>query len=142
MRFLAFLSLALILAACSSLVPADTPAQLEATAGFPILVDDERVDAGSFILDYPDGWRLVKLSLAGDPITLALVAPDDNDTQIQVSEIGFPELEATIDANYYERFDSLEANGKTIYLWGQFPITRREEYDPIFEALRESIRFP
>lgn len=140
MRFLVFLSVLLLTAACASLVPATTPPQLEATAGIPILIDDETIDAGSFSLNYPDGWRVVKLSLAGDPISFALVAPEDNDTQIQVSERAFTIAE--IPPGYYERFNSVEGNGKIIYLWGQFPIASRTDYDPIFESVSNSIQIP
>jgi hypothetical protein len=141
MRVLIVLALLVSLTACSSLVPAKEPPQLDATAGAPIIITDEIVDAGLFTVDYPDGWRVVKLSIAGEPITLIFVAPETQDTWIKVSEASFLIPESTIDPNYYEHLDSLSRNDKTVYLQGQFPIEQREEFDAIYQQVLQSIQF-
>jgi len=67
----------LLLSACGSLVPATTPPQLEHTPGIPITITDERIITPDFTVDYPDGWRVVKTSIAGAPLEFVFASPDD-----------------------------------------------------------------
>lgn len=65
--------------ACSPLVPAAKPPQLQHTPGAFVTVGETRFDAGIFQLDYPSNWRVVKLSTANtNAIKVAFVAPDQS----------------------------------------------------------------
>jgi hypothetical protein len=141
MKILMLLGFLIALMACSSLVPAKVPPQLAATAGMSILITDEIVDAGWFTVNYPDGWRVVKLSIAGEALHLSFVAPNTNSTWIELSESGFLIPDITLDPNLYERLDRVTYRGKTVYLWGRSPIEEREAFDVIFQQVMESIEF-
>ena len=69
----------LLLSACSSLVPATTPAQLQHTPGPFFTISETQFDAGLFRLRYPSTWRVVLLSPANAPlIRVVFVAPDQS----------------------------------------------------------------
>lgn len=145
MRFLLLFVLLIALLACSSLVPANAPLQLNATAGAPIVINDEYVDAGAFTVDYPDGWRVVKLSLAGDPIRLTFVASDET-MRIDIREGSNPEIcqipEGTPEfGSYY--LTACPNNGEAYFhVEGYAGDEDRVLFDEIFASLVDSIRFP
>ncbi|MCY4021551.1 MAG: hypothetical protein OXG39_19285 [Chloroflexi bacterium] len=65
--------------ACSPLVPAETPPQIQHTPGAFVTVSETRFDAGIFQLDYPSNWRVVKLSTSDtNYLKVAFVAPDQS----------------------------------------------------------------
>jgi hypothetical protein len=141
MKILMLLGLSIALMTCSSLVPANVPPQLAATAGVRILITDEIVDAGWFIVNYPDGWRVVKSSIAAESLTLTFAATDDRHCWIKISEEPFAIAEGTPDPNYYERMDTVDFLDKSLYLWGHCPIEEREAFDAIYQQVMESIQF-
>lgn len=76
-RYLAILFL--FASACSPLVPAETPPQIQHTPGAFVTVSETRFDAGIFQLDYPSNWTVVKLSTADtNYLKVAFVAPDQS----------------------------------------------------------------
>ena len=71
--------LLLFASACSSLVPATQPPQLQHTPGAFVTLSETHFDAGIFELDYPSTWRVVKLSSAdAGYLKVAFVAPDQS----------------------------------------------------------------
>lgn len=68
---------ALLLAACGSLAPAATPAQLAHTPGPPVMLTGSVYDAGVFSLRYPSGWRIVT-GAASSPVWVGFVSPDED----------------------------------------------------------------
>ena len=144
MRFLIFFGLLIALMACSSLVPATAPLQLNATAGAPIVINDEYIDAGAFTVDYPDGWRVVKLSLAGDPIELVFVSPDESmRIELRTGEMDevciIPEITPTF-GSYWPNA-CIEQTNLFILIEGYAEEEDGDLFDEIFEAVVNSIRF-
>ncbi|MEO1644801.1 MAG: hypothetical protein AAFR67_06415 [Chloroflexota bacterium] len=84
----------LLLTACGSLVPATTPPQLEHTPGVPISITDERITTPGFTVDYPDGWRVIKTSIAEAPLEFVFASPD-GEMIITLSTTGCPDQQAT-----------------------------------------------
>lgn len=77
MRQLGWIGSALLLAACGSLAPAATPAQLAHTPGPPVMVTGSVYNAGVFSLRYPSGWRIVT-GAASSPMWVGFVSPDED----------------------------------------------------------------
>lgn len=78
MRRLATWAVALTLAAgCTSPIPATTPPQLQHTMGAVVRLDDNFFYTETFTVRYPQGWRIVKLNPAIEPLRLAMISPDD-----------------------------------------------------------------
>lgn len=138
MRQIPFILLIFILSACRSLIPATTPPQLEYTPDVGIIISDETIVTAIFEVDYPDGWRVVKISVAGQPIELVFASPDD-EMWIKVSEIPIGIPEGTPDPNIYERLETLEIEGSKIYTQGRSPIEKREIFDEIYQHVLDSI---
>lgn len=135
-------SLTIIINACSSIIPATTPPQLsEPILGAAIIITDETVDAGIFQVDYPDGWRIVKTSVAGDPIELVFASPND-EMWIRISEIPIVRPENALAPNTYEHYENVEIEDFVVYTYGQAPIEQREEFDEIYETVLASINIP
>lgn len=68
-----------IMGACSPLVPATTPPQLDHTPGAFVIVTEDTFDGGIFRVDYPSSWRIVKTSIAGaENLQVVFVSPDDH----------------------------------------------------------------
>ena len=69
----------LLASACSSLLPATVPPQLQHTPGAFVRLSETQFDAGFFRLDYPSTWRVVKLNTADNArLQVAFVAPDQS----------------------------------------------------------------
>ena len=65
--------------ACSSLLPATVPPQLQHTPGAFVRLSETQFDAGFFRLDYPSTWRVVKLNTAENTrLQVVFVAPDQS----------------------------------------------------------------
>lgn len=141
MRQILIILLLLILTACRSLIPATTPPQLEYTPGVAITVTDKTVYTPMFQVDYPDGWRVVKISIAGDPIELVFSSVED-DMWIKISEQPISIAEGTVDPNIHERLESVEITGNKIYTQGQAPEEKREIFDEIYRHVLDSIEIP
>src|SRR5688572_24451329 len=144
MRFLLLFALLIALLACSSLVPANTPLQLNATAGAPIVINDEYVDAGTFTVDYPDGWRVVKLSLAGDPVHLVFVSSDEG-MRIEIRQGSRQEIchipEGTTEFGSYYLTACPDNEGAYYLVEGYAGDENRVLFDEIFSGVVGSIRF-
>jgi hypothetical protein len=131
--------LLLIGTACTSL-PAQTPPQLQQTPGVFIVLDGDTVQTPAYAVDVPTGWKIVKSSIAAEPITLVFAAPD-NTMIIHVSENSFPEIET--DQALIKRQITIEVpNGPMIYLWGEAQAEFEEAFYAAFERVSESIRLP
>ena len=66
-----------LLAACSSLVPATAPPQLQHTPGAYIVISNGHVKTSRYQLEYPMSWQLVKQSASdAENLQLDLIAPD------------------------------------------------------------------
>ncbi|MDQ7025222.1 MAG: hypothetical protein Q9P01_02420 [Anaerolineae bacterium] len=138
MRFIGILFV-LGIAACTTLIPATTPPQLEATAGAFISLDDEVFDAGNFRVNYPDGWRIVKISVATAPLEVVFAAPD-NEMTIRILEGLHDFPENTPDPTRYMRHDQHDLSPDvSVTIIGQAPIAAQETLDRIFEAVLESL---
>jgi len=122
-----------LLSACAPLIPATTPPQLQHTPGAFVSLDDEIFDAGVFQVDYPDGWRVVKISVAAAPLQVVFVSPDESMT-LTLSQAPLPATQAG--TNTYTRHNSIE---DTIFIRGTAPIESRAEFDLIYEHVLESL---
>ncbi len=76
-RYLLFFLL-LMCIACQPLVPAKSPPQLDNPPSTFVVVTDTTFDAGDFVVDYPHGWRVIKLSEANAPIQVAFAHPQED----------------------------------------------------------------
>ncbi len=128
----------LLMTACAPLVPATTPPQLENLPGTGIALDAERFDAGVFVVDYPDGWRVVKQSEANAPVTVTFAAAN-NEMTILVSEIAFSIPESTPEPGIYERYQTVRLGRNAVTLIGCAREEEREALDVIFEQVLESV---
>ena len=72
------------LIACTPIVPANTPPQLDNTPGAFVVIDDRTFSADEFTVVYPSDWRIVKLNEAINPLWVALISPD-NELEIHLS---------------------------------------------------------
>lgn len=128
----------LLMTACAPLVPATTPPQLQAAPGTPIVLDAERFDAGVFVVNYPDGWRVVKQSEANAPVTVTFAAAN-NEMTILVSEIAFSIPESTPEPGIYERYQIVTSGENAVTLVGCAREEEREALDVIFEHVVQSV---
>lgn len=136
-RFLYLLSLIIIggMTACTSLVPATTPPQLAYTAGAPVVVTDDMYDAGVFRVRYPQGWTVVKNSVAGAPMSAVLVSPDETQTiQIAVEPLAPLRPDAAMSFSA-ER----EIRGNIIYVLGEAPAEQADVFEAVFEQVVASL---
>jgi hypothetical protein len=138
MRFI-WIFLPLWITACTPLIPAMTPPQLEHTPGAFVSIDDDHFDAGFFRVDYPDGWRTVKTSVAAAPLEVVFASPDNTMT-IHIVEGDAPFPEATPDPAIYERWEQVAlADSVTITVIGETPLEAQNEFDALFDSVVASI---
>jgi hypothetical protein len=138
MRFI-WIFLPLWITACTPLIPATTPPQLEHTPGAFVGIDDDYFDAGFFRVDYPDGWRTVKTSVATAPLEVVFASPDNSMT-IRIVEGDAPFLEATPEAAIYERWEQVElADSVMITVIGAAPLESQNEFDALFDSVVASV---
>lgn len=130
-----------LLSACSLLVPAKTPPQLEHTPGVPIIITDDYIDAGWFTIDYPDGWRVVKTSISGQPLALVFASPDDEMTMsIQTDNCDIPENTPEPDTETLN--ECIRSDARFIHISGSPTLEQIDIYTAIFERVVESVEFP
>jgi len=135
------LLLMIMLSACQSIIPAQSPPQLEHTPGVPISITDNQIDAGWFTLDYPDGWRVVT-NIAGEPLELVLVSPDDL-MVINIytrSNCAIPDVTPE-PGTYWRDGCQGDSQGQHVHVSGRPDTEFQDIYDPIFDAVRDSIEF-
>lgn len=129
------------LAACSPLVPATTPPQLQHTPGAFITITDDRFDGGAFALTVPDGWRVVKTSPAAAPLEAVFVSPDEAMT-IRVSLAPLAGGTASADPTLHQRHVVVSASAEVqVYLVGMAPASQAAAFDAIFDRTRASLEF-
>lgn len=137
MRWL-LLGLLLTLSACAPLVPAKTPPQLAHTPGAPVQISEQIYDAGTFQLRYPAGWRVVKLSEAGAPMTAVFVSTAENPDDaliLTVSAAPIPENDA---APLVLR-DVVRQGAEAVYLRASGPLERSDALREALASLRASL---
>jgi hypothetical protein len=71
------MSFIVLMAACTPVVPAKTPPQLQHTPGVFVVIHERLIEAAGFRVAYPAGWRVVKSSIAAHPVSFVLISPDD-----------------------------------------------------------------
>lgn len=123
----------LCLSAC---IPAKTPSQLASVPATVVSIDAERVYGTHFTVDYPDAWRVVKVSEAQAPLTFAFAA-EENRMVIYLSEAPLAPLSPN--PEQYQLEESLTLNGQMLYLQGTSLLELENEFVVIYQALRESI---
>lgn len=137
-NFYALLILTLLivgLSACRSLVPATTPPQLDHTPGIPITITEDTIITPDFSLNYPDGWRVVKTSIAGAPLSFAFASPDDAIVITLTSEgCSNPEMLPTPDARMTIRDMCVALSMTTIHLTGE---ARLEQDIDLLQAMEQ-----
>lgn len=138
MRQIPIILLIFILSACRSIIPATTPPQLEYTPDTGIIISDETIVTDSFQVDYPDGWRVVKISIAGEPIELVMVSSDES-MKIKIYGYGYPYPESTPEPGTYERFEWVTQGDVTLTIIGWAYIEKREIFDEIYQHVLDSI---
>jgi hypothetical protein len=133
------IAMCIFVGACSSL-PAQPPAQLQYTPGPALVVGERTLQTDAYQVDPPAGWRIVKSTIASEPIVLVLVAPDET-TVIQVGNRPVPTFAA--DEAFVQR-DAVVTlpNDQAVYLTGQSTRENAESFDDVFEAVKRSIRLP
>lgn len=122
---------------CRPLIPATVPPQLSATPGEFITIDDQAVYTRLWQMRYPDGWRVVKISVAAEPLRLVFVSPDES-MLIEIAEA--PIAEATPEPAQHIAQDRLQVGGQTLYLRGSAPASARTTFAAIYEYVRASLR--
>ena len=137
-RYIAPLLIVLV-GACSSL-PADVPPKLQHTPGPVLVVQERTLQTPSYWIDPPAGWRIVKSTIASDPIVLVLVSPDES-MMMNIGEepaAAFPE-----NPDFVQRDTVVTlSNGQQVYLRGQGKHENAPPFDAIFDAVQSSIRLP
>ena len=138
MRFIRILVL-LSIAACTPLIPATTPPQLEYMPGAFVTLDDDYFDAGIFRVDYPDGWRIVKTSVATAPLEVVFASPDNGMT-IRIIEGNTPHPESTVVPGQHERWQWVElSDDVTLTVIGYAPVESKDVFDSVFDSVIASI---
>ena len=122
MRLLTLLTLLLLIvligAGCGPLIPARTPVQLDHTPGPPIRIDGQRISGTSWQVDYPPGWKIVRINTAAEPLRLVFVSPDEDPAQaivITISEAPFPDSQR------------IQQRGVSAYIHSESPPQRNAE---------------
>jgi hypothetical protein len=127
----------LVVAGCAPLIPATVPPQLSHTPGTFITIDDQFVGTAVWRIRYPDGWRVVKISIAAEPVRLVFVSPDEH-MLIEVAET--TPLEATPEPDRINFRDTLSIAGITLYLGGSTPQDEREIFEGFYQLVRDSVQ--
>jgi hypothetical protein len=136
---LSLIIVGVLIGACSSL-PAQPPPQLQHTPGPLLVVGERTLQTSAYRIDPPAGWRVVKSTIAAEPIVLVLVAPDDA-MMITIGEEPVPAFPD--DPNFAQR-DAVVTlpNGQSVYMVGQSKRELGDQFDAVFEAVQQSVRLP
>lgn len=133
-KCISFVLTLIVVSACRPLVPATVPPQLSHTPGEFIRIDDDRVYTDDFSVAYPNGWRVIKISTASEPVRFVFASPDDT-MLITVSAVPFSD-DATPDASKYIRDDEQER----VYFRGEAPLEQRTVFDDVYEGVLGTAR--
>ena len=127
------------LGACSSL-PAQPPPQLQHTPGPMLVVAERTLQTSLYWVDPPAGWRIVKSTIASDPIVLVLVSPDDS-MVIHIGEEPVPPFPPEEDFVSREAVVTLP-NDQPVYMTGKSKRESESQFEAIFNVVQASIRLP
>jgi len=121
-------------------MPAQPPPQLQHTPGPVLVVQERTLQTPAYWIDPPAGWRIVKSTIASDPIVLVLVSPDES----MVMNIGEEPVSLFPDDFTFVERDAVVTlpNGKEVYMAGQGKRENAPQFDAIFDAVQHSIRLP
>jgi hypothetical protein len=138
----AALLLVLLLSACSSLAPAVTPAQLDATPGPPVVITSRTYTTTVFTLDFPARWQVIT-SASFAPVSVVLVRPDQAALMVfSEEEIDVPPLPNPPEGG--EVFTLLETipldGGVTVYAALHGPSTESDALESLFALAVDSVR--
>lgn len=124
-------------AACSSL-PAKIPPQLQHTPGPMLVVGERTLQTAVYQVDPPAGWRIVKSTIASEPIVLVMVAPDESMT-IQIGDEPQPPLADDPEMVVQEAVVTLP-NGQQVYMMGQGQREVADLFQAQFASVQRSVR--
>ncbi len=127
----------LLCAGCAPLIPATVPPQLSHTPGTFITIDDQFVGTTLWRIRYPDGWRVVKISIAAEPVRFVFVSPDDQ-MVIEVAETAL--IEATPEPDRIYLRDTRSIAGLTFYLSGSAPQNEGEMFEGFYQLVLDSVQ--
>lgn len=131
------LCLPLVVVGCTSL-PAQPPPQLVATPGAFVVVDERTVKTPTYRVDAPAGWKIVKSSIAADPIVLVFASPD-NSMSLSLSDAPLTAQPPESSWSQQETHVTLDG-GQTLYLVGWAQPDSVSAFREAFEQVRLSIR--
>lgn len=137
----AVVGLMLALVACGPIVPAQTPPQLAHTPGAPIVIDEQWLSTDDFRLQYPAGWRVVKLNVTGSPLEIVFAGPDDS-LLIRLNRLAASDKnqpDTAILSLVVRDTGATQATG--IVLSGQAPPDLTAELDQIMRQMAASVQF-
>lgn len=130
-----------LISACQSIVPATTPLQLNYTPSPAITVTDSQIDAGWFVFDYPDNWRVIT-NIASEPLHLILVSPDDSlIIHIEDAWNGCFVLEVTPEVGHVRWDECIGDDTAGLYIWGEQISELETEFEAFFYPVVNSIAF-
>lgn len=130
---------ALIVMMVSGCVPAITPAPLAHTPGAPVVVTENRYNAGVFSAMYPDGWRVIT-SPAGAMPSVIFASPDGCALIVLgVEPVDVPAPSACADGAYRTEMREIEAANGRVYAGMSAPDAQWDEAMRVFEAVVESV---
>jgi hypothetical protein len=140
-RWVLIACVTIVLSACATLAPANTPPHLDYTPGPPVVITDQTYDAGPFSVRYPRGWRVITAAAFSTP-WVAFTTPDE--TALIVLALDAQDTEVT-PANTPEdelrRLDQdlmLNAN-QPLYAALIAPQSEWDTYAPIFDRVTASV---
>lgn len=137
---LPLIALFVLASACTSVASS----VLNATPAPGVTITDDEVITPTFIIDYPEGWRVVT-SAAGQPISITLVAPGDCELIVASTvNLNAPPFSPSCNRRDVKRETHLVRldNGVQIVLAG---VCRESEYDaflPVWEQVIASVEDP
>lgn len=130
-----------LLLGCMPIVPATQPPQLAHTPGAYVVVDDttSTYDAGVFRVAYPQGWRIVKTSIASTPdMAVVFVSPDEQSTlRLTTSP---PSVAPVVPDSHQRSATHTLHDHQAVYLHGQAPLEQAQALDRAFERVLASLR--
>ena len=102
-RIASTLLIILAIIGCQPLVPSQSPPQLDNPLGTLVVVTNTTFNAGDFVVDYPHGWRVIKLSEAFAPMQVAFAHPDE---EVVITLTIVDELGEETDSTHYRQLDN------------------------------------
>lgn len=135
---------AVILCACGPIVPADVPAQLNATPGPPVIITDSVYISTHFATRYPGNWQVITspafsqtwVVFATDEAVIGLALDRDDIAQIT------PQVDHELRRESQVISFESGSDRQVIYALLVAPSADWERYQEIFRQVIESIAHP